>query len=92
MLHNLLKLKIGPGEQDSNANGNLIRQNIVVLCACVLLKGQSVDCLSLDSHLWGFRLVLPIEKLWQRSSLNFMDTKRKGNEYKPFRHDLKTAI
>lgn len=29
-----------------------------------------------NSHLWGFGFVLPIEELWQSSSLDLMDAER----------------
>lgn len=37
-------------------------------------------CVCVNSHFWSFGLVLSVEELWQSSSLDLMDAKRKGQE------------
>lgn len=37
-------------------------------------------CVCVNSHFWSFGLVLSVEELWQGSSLDLMDAKRKGQE------------
>lgn len=46
-------------------------------------------CVCVSSHLWSFGFVLSVEKLRQRSPLNFMDANKKSKEKEKY---LQTEI